>query len=39
MVDRVNPPSAHGTESKPPFGTLLFGLCVRHLGTQFGETQ
>ena len=39
MVDRGKPPFAHGARSKPPFGTMLFGLCVRHLGTQDGETQ
>jgi hypothetical protein len=38
MVDRGKPPG-HGAESKPPFGTRLFGLCVRHLGTHDGETQ
>jgi hypothetical protein len=39
MGERGKPPPGHGAESKPPFGTMLFTLCVRHRGTQDGETQ
>ena len=39
MVDRGKPPPAQEDTLKPPFGTMLFVLCVRHLGTHDGDAQ